>query len=63
VLGVFGGCGFRALATILKNADIKTTFNKLLKLLNILKKQSGYQLIDEDLAMVCDHYNLNLLII
>ena len=47
----------------LKNTDIKTAFNELLKLLNIPKKQAGYQLVDKDLAAVCDHYNLNLLVI
>lgn len=58
-----GDCGLHTLETILKNAGIKTTFNELLTLLNIPEPHSGYQLVDEDLAAVCDQYNLNLLII
>lgn len=58
-----GDCGAHALRVCLRNHDINITTLEILNMLTIPNCKSGYYLTDEDLAFICDQYNMNLFII
>jgi len=58
-----GDCGAHALRICLKQHGIYRKTIEILNMLNIPNCKSGYYLKDDDLAYICDQFNMNLYII
>lgn len=58
-----GDCGAHVLRICLQYYDIIKTTVEILNMLSIPNKNSGYQLTDDDLAYICDQFNMNLFLI
>ena len=58
-----GDCGAHALRICLKQHGIYRKTVELLNMLGIPNCKSGYYLKDDDLAFICDQFNLNLYLI
>jgi len=58
-----GDCGAHALRICLKQHGIYRKTIEILNMLNVPNCKSGYYLKDNDLAYICDQFNMNLYII